>query len=79
LWCPSLEGQVDAELHTHVEDGDYVLTVSADGLIRGVTAVTGAPLIALLRVESDLAGLVAALHDIAEHFAQRLSGPGGGS
>lgn len=47
--------------------------VSADGLVRGVTAVTGAPLLALLRVEADVAELVEALHDVAEAFAQRLA------
>jgi hypothetical protein len=38
-----------------------------------VTAVTGAPLLALLRVEADVAELVEALHDVAEAFAQRLA------
>jgi hypothetical protein len=79
-WTPRDGWAFDvAELPTHVEDGDYVLTVSADGLIRGLTAVTTAPLIALLRVEADVAELVEALRDVAEHSAQRLSGPGGDS
>jgi hypothetical protein len=79
-WTPRAGWAFDvAELPTHVEDGDYVLTVSADGLVRGVTAVIGAPLLALLRVEADVVELVEALHDIAEHSAWRLSGPGGDS
>jgi hypothetical protein len=73
-WTPRDGWAFDvAELPTHVDDGDYVLTVSADGLVRGVTAVTGAPLLALLRVEADVAELVEALHDVAEAFAQRLA------
>jgi hypothetical protein len=44
-----------------------------------MTAVIGAPLLALLRVEADVVELVEALHDIAEHSAWRLSGPGGDS
>jgi hypothetical protein len=79
-WTPRDGWAFDvAALPAHVEDGDYVLTVSADGLVRGVTAVTGAPLLALLRVEADVVELVEALRDIAEHSAQRLSGPGGES
>jgi hypothetical protein len=73
-WTPRAGWAFDvAELPTHVEDGDYVLTVSADGLVRGVTAVTGAPSLALLRVEADMVELVEALRDVAESFADRLA------
>jgi hypothetical protein len=65
------------DLPTRVTDGDYVLTVSTDGVIRGVTSVTTAPLVAQLRLETELSELVSALHDIAETFADRLAGGGG--
>jgi hypothetical protein len=61
------------DLPTRVTDGDYVLVVSDDGFIRGVTAVTTAPLVAVLRIEADVTELIQALYDIAEHVAQRLT------
>jgi hypothetical protein len=42
-----------------------------------VTAVAGAPLLALLRVDADMVELVEALHDVAEVFAERLAGRDG--
>jgi hypothetical protein len=79
-WTPR-DGWVyePVDLPTRVTDGDYVLVVSADGFVRGVTAVTTAPLVAHFRLEANVAELVSALHDVAEHSAQRLAGPGGGS
>jgi hypothetical protein len=63
------------ELPTRLVDGHYVLVVSErDGVIRGVTATTAAPLAAVLRIDADLTELVHTLNDIAEHVAGRLAG-----
>jgi hypothetical protein len=63
-----------ADMPTRVEDGHVVYTVSADGYVKGLTAFTSTPLIALLRVETELVELREALLDIAELFAGRLAG-----
>jgi hypothetical protein len=79
-WTPST-GYVfePVDLPTRVTDGDYVLIVSADGLVKGVTPVTTAPLVAQLRLETELAEVVSALHDVAETFAARLAERDGGA
>jgi hypothetical protein len=78
-WTPALGWIYDvAELPTRVTDGHYVLVVSErDGTIRGISGTTTAPLVAQLRLDTEVAELVSALNDVAETFAERLAGRDG--
>lgn len=57
------------ELAEHVDGDAYVLTVSGDGLLRGVTDHDPAPLRALLRVEVDVTEIAARIDDLADTVA----------
>jgi hypothetical protein len=66
-WTPR-DGWVydPVDMPTRVADGHYVLVVSErDGMVRGVTGTTTAPLTAVLRIDADLTELVHTLNDIA--------------
>lgn len=58
-----------AEVPAHVEAGELVLVVSDDGYLRGVAHYDRAPLASLLRVEGDLAEIVARLDDLGDTVA----------
>ena len=65
FWVPST-GYIysTAELPEASTDSDYVLVVSTDGMMRGVTSTMPAPLQALLRVETDVSELVAVINEL---------------
>ena len=70
-WTPTDGWVYDAvELPDHIEQGHYVVVVSErDGMVRGVTAYTTAPLVALLRVDADLAEVVERVGELGEQLA----------
>ena len=67
-WTPQAGWVYDhLELPQRVEGDSYVLMVSEhDGRLRGVTANDTAPLLAVLRVEADVAEIVRRLDDLAD-------------
>jgi hypothetical protein len=70
------------DLPTRVTNGDYVLVVGErDGMVRGVTAVTTAPLVAVLRIDTELTELRDRLTQVAETAVDLLAAraPGGAS
>lgn len=62
-WLYDPDGPSDAV------EGDVILTVSSDGLLRGVLPTDRAPLSAVLRVEGDVVEVVQRLDDLADRAA----------
>ena len=50
-------------------EGDVILLVSSDGLVHGVLPNARAPLVAVLRVEADMADVVQRIDDLADRAA----------
>ena len=69
-WTPADGWLYDGdELPRQVEGaGDMVLVVSDDGMVRGVQPHAVAPLAAVLRVDADLAEVVARLDDLGDRL-----------
>ena len=53
-----------------LEDGDLVIVVSDDGVIRGVTSHDRAPLSAVLRIDGDVSELVARIGDLEQPISE---------
>lgn len=53
-----------------VEDGDLVIVVSDDGVIRGVTNHDRAPLSAMLRIDGDVSQLVERIADLEQPISE---------
>lgn len=75
-WTPAIGWMYEpVDLRERVTAGHYVLVVSErDGIVRGLTETTTAPLSAVLRIDADVTELVLRLNDIAEYVADRLAG-----
>lgn len=66
-WSPDAGWLYDTqEVVKRVDRDAYVLVVSNDGYLRGVTPTDRAPLVAVVRVDGDLAEVVARLDDLAD-------------
>lgn len=69
-WTPSRGFVYERpEAAAAVDAGETVHVVSRDGYLRGVAPSNRAPLVALLRVEGDVAELVARVGDLGETVA----------
>jgi len=67
-WTPADGWLYDGdELPERVDEGP-MLVVSDDGMLRGVTRRDRAPLTAVLRVDADLAEVVARLDDLGDRL-----------